>query len=130
MKQEEDKENDFNTAKQGAIVDSGPNKTRITIRIDNDILDWFRARVHEQGGGNYQTLINKALSSYISLLGMKIKTSKKNIEMADFDDIELIKFDIENLKEEIKTIKLDQNRRFGKERIARIRKRLRPKVPH
>jgi hypothetical protein len=29
-----------------------------------DILNWFRKKVHEQGGGNYQTLINEALREY------------------------------------------------------------------
>ncbi len=43
-----------------------PGKTRITIRIDDDLLDWFRAQVHEAGGGNYQTLINQALRDFVS----------------------------------------------------------------
>lgn len=38
-------------------------KERITIRLDADILDWFRERV--KGGGNYQTLINEALRAHI-----------------------------------------------------------------
>lgn len=38
-----------------------PGKTRITIRVDDDVLAWFRAQVHAAGGGNYQTLINNAL---------------------------------------------------------------------
>ena len=42
-----------------------PGKTRITIRIDTDILNWFRHQVHEAGGGNYQTLINDALREYV-----------------------------------------------------------------
>ena len=40
-------------------------KTRITIRIDNDILEWFRNEVEAAGAGNYQTLINRALREYI-----------------------------------------------------------------
>lgn len=58
-------EYDFEPADQGAVISSSPNKTRITIRLDTDILDWFRNRVHEAGGGNYQTLINDALRVYI-----------------------------------------------------------------
>ncbi len=58
-------EYDFDQAKQGAVVKSPPGKTRITIRIDTDLLNWFRHRVHEAGGGNYQTLINDALREYI-----------------------------------------------------------------
>jgi uncharacterized protein (DUF4415 family) len=40
-------------------------KTRVTIRLDNDVLDWFRDQVDAAGGGNYQTLINQALRSYM-----------------------------------------------------------------
>lgn len=58
-------EYDFRNAKRGAVVRVPPDKTRITIRLDNDILEWFRARVHEMGGGNYQTLINEALREYM-----------------------------------------------------------------
>lgn len=56
---------DFSQGKRGAIVQAPKGKTRITIRLDDDILDWFRARVDEAGGGNYQTLINDALRSVI-----------------------------------------------------------------
>lgn len=59
-----EKEIDFDQAKQGAIK-SPPGKTRITIRLDTDVLNWFRSQVHEAGGGNYQTLINEALREYI-----------------------------------------------------------------
>ena len=56
---------DFSSARQGAIVPPASNKTRITIRIDSDVLAWFRQRVHEQGGGSYQRLINEALREYM-----------------------------------------------------------------
>ena len=56
---------DFQDARQGAVVTISPNKKRITIRLDNDIINWFRNKVHEAGGGNYQTLINEALRKYI-----------------------------------------------------------------
>lgn len=59
------KEYDFSKAKRGPIVPPDRRKTRITIRIDTKILNWFRQRVHEAGGGNYQTMINDALKSYI-----------------------------------------------------------------
>ena len=57
---------DFKKGKRGPVVKTPPGKTRITIRIDGDILEWFRAQVHEAGGGNYQTLINHALRDYVS----------------------------------------------------------------
>ena len=57
------KEYDFSKGRRGAVVPVPPGKTRITIRLDDDILDWFRERVDAAGGGNYQTLINQALRS-------------------------------------------------------------------
>ena len=60
-----DSEYDFSQGKRGAIDPVPPGKTRITIRLDDDILAWFRASVHEKGGGNYQTLINDALRQHI-----------------------------------------------------------------
>lgn len=59
-----EKEYDFEDAEQGAIVKPARGKTRITIRIDTDILNWFRNQIHK-AGGNYQTLINDALRGYI-----------------------------------------------------------------
>ena len=59
------KEYDFSQGKRGAIEPLPPGKTRITIRLDDDVIEWFRAQVHLAGGGNYQTLINYALRQYI-----------------------------------------------------------------
>jgi hypothetical protein len=55
------KEYDFKNAKRGAVVPPQAGKTRITIRIDDDILEWFRQGAEASGGGNYQTTINSAL---------------------------------------------------------------------
>jgi len=55
----------FTNAKRGAVVKPALNKTRITIRVDTDVLNWFRERVHNAGGGNYQTIINEALRKHI-----------------------------------------------------------------
>ena len=60
------KQYDFSKAKRGAVLKSPPGKTRITIRLDDDILQWFRDQVHAAGGGNYQTLINSALRDHIN----------------------------------------------------------------
>lgn len=59
-------EYDFSRAKRGSIAPPAKGKTRITIRIDDNILEWFRRRVHAQRGGNYQTLINLALKEHIT----------------------------------------------------------------
>ena len=60
-----EREYDFGDAEQGAVVKPLPGKTRITIRIDTDILNWFRDQVHQAGGGSYQTLINEALREHV-----------------------------------------------------------------
>lgn len=60
------KEYNFSKGKRGAVVPMPKGKTRITIRIDDDILDWFRGEVEAAGGGNYQTLINQALRDYLN----------------------------------------------------------------
>lgn len=59
-------EYNFSKGKRGAVVRAPKGKTRITIRIDDDILDWFRNQAEEEGGGNYQTLINAALREHIN----------------------------------------------------------------
>lgn len=59
------KDYDFSSGKRGPVVPLPPGKTRITIRLDDDILEWFKKQVHAAGGGNYQTLINKALREHI-----------------------------------------------------------------
>ena len=56
---------DFSQGKRGPVAPLPPGKERITIRLDTDILDYFRNLVERAGGGNYQTLINNALRSYI-----------------------------------------------------------------
>jgi len=65
------REYDFSKGKRGAVVPPEPGKTRITIRLDNEILDHFRKRAHEMGGGNYQTLINDALRENIRRGGIE-----------------------------------------------------------
>ena len=59
------KEYDFSQAERGAVVPVAKGKTRITIRLDDDLLQWFKDQVHAAGGGNYQTLINQALREYL-----------------------------------------------------------------
>ena len=58
-------EYDFSQGKRGEIDPTPLGKTRITIRLDDEVLGWFREQVHITGGGNYQTLINEALRQHI-----------------------------------------------------------------
>ena len=60
------REYDFSGAKRGAVVTVPKGKTRITIRLDEDVIAWFRTQVEKTGGGNYQSLINDALRQHIA----------------------------------------------------------------
>lgn len=59
------REIDFSRAKRGSVVKPEPGKTKISIRLDNAVLEYFRAVVERAGGGNYQSLINEALLIHI-----------------------------------------------------------------
>ena len=56
-------EYDFSKGKRGALI-AQPGKTRITIYIDNAVLDEFRARA-ERAGTGYQTMMNEALKAFL-----------------------------------------------------------------
>ena len=73
------KEHDFSRGKRGAIIKTPPGKTRITIRIDEDILEWFRDQVHAAGGGNYQTLINSALREHVDRKAYSLKDTLRSV---------------------------------------------------
>ena len=59
------REYDFRKGKPGPAVDVSAGKTRVTIRLDDDVLDWFRGEVDRAERGNYQTLINLALREHV-----------------------------------------------------------------
>ena len=56
---------DFSRAKRSPVVKPEPGKTKISIRLDNTVLEYFRNLVDKAGGGNYQTLINDALLEHV-----------------------------------------------------------------
>jgi len=66
------REYNFRKARRGPVVPPTPGKTRVTIRLDNDIIEHFLEKVDRAGGGNYQTLINDALREYIQ--GARLET--------------------------------------------------------
>jgi len=73
------KEYDFSKARRGAVVPVPPGKTRITIRLDDDVLTWFRKQVHAAGGGNYQTLINQALRRFMEQGGEPLEAVMRRV---------------------------------------------------
>jgi len=72
-------EYDFRSAKRGAVVPVPKGKTRITIRLDDDVLAWFRRQVHAAGGGNYQSLINQALREHIGRSREPLETTLRRV---------------------------------------------------
>lgn len=55
----------FTKAFRGPVLTPATAKTRITIRIDDDILEWFRDEADNQGGANYRTMVNAALPQFV-----------------------------------------------------------------
>jgi uncharacterized protein (DUF4415 family) len=72
-------EYDFSKGRRGAVLKVPPGKTRVTIRLDHDILDWFRQQVDDAGGGNYQTLINEALRSFMRQKQESLETTLRRV---------------------------------------------------
>lgn len=62
---------DFRGGKRGALDPLPAGKSRITIRLDDDVLDWFRDQVERAGGGSYQSLINAALREHIDRVSLE-----------------------------------------------------------
>jgi uncharacterized protein (DUF4415 family) len=73
------KEYDFSAAKRGPVVKPAKGKTRVTIRLDNQVLDWFRAQAERAGGGNYQTAINDVLRHYIQQKGEPLESTLRRV---------------------------------------------------
>ena len=72
-------EYDFSKAKRGAVIPS-PGKTRITIMLDDDVIEYFRIQAEADGVG-YQTLINALLRKAVRGADTK-KTDTKPLTVA------------------------------------------------
>ena len=72
-------EYDFSKAKRGPVIQS-PGKTRITIMLDDEIIEHFRAQADSEGVG-YQTLINALLRKAVVNTG-KTKAGSKPLTVA------------------------------------------------
>ncbi len=66
-------EYDFSKGKRGAVIPQ-KGKTRISIFIDNAVLDEFRSRAEKAGTG-YQTMMNEALRRYLSSTDLPVTES-------------------------------------------------------
>ena len=79
------KEYDFKKAKRGPVVRSLPGKTRITIRLDNEVLAWFKQKVNQAGGGSYQRLINDALLEHIARSDEPLEDTLRRVLREELD---------------------------------------------
>jgi len=73
------KEYDFSQAKRGAVVPAPKGKTRITIRLDDEVLAWFKSQVENAGGGNYQSSINAALREHIQRVDEPLEKTLRRV---------------------------------------------------
>lgn len=73
------KEYDFSKGRRGPVLKAPAGKTRVTIRLDDDILEWFRQQVDDAGSGNYQTLINEALRGFIQSKRESLETTLRRV---------------------------------------------------
>jgi uncharacterized protein (DUF4415 family) len=73
------REYDFSSARRGTVVPAQAGKTRITIRLDNEVLAWFKEQVHKAGGGNYQSLINAALHEHVEARREALETTLRRV---------------------------------------------------
>ena len=72
-------EYDFSKGKRGPVVLVPAGKTRVTIRLDDDVLEWFRDQVDKAGGGNYQTLINQALRDFMGRADEPLESTLRRV---------------------------------------------------
>lgn len=79
------REYDFSQGRRGAVDPIPAGKTRVTIRLDDDILAWFRAQAHAAGGGNYQTLINAALREHIRQRKEPLEATLRRVVREELD---------------------------------------------
>jgi uncharacterized protein (DUF4415 family) len=78
------REYSFRAGKRGAVLKTPPGKTRITIRLDDNLLEWFKKQVSNEGGGNYQTLINSALREYVETKREPLEATLRRVLREEF----------------------------------------------
>jgi uncharacterized protein (DUF4415 family) len=81
-------EYDFSQGKRGAIDPTPLGKTRITIRLDEEVLAWFREQAHSAGGGNYQTMINEALRQHIQQSREPLEETLRRVVREELERVE------------------------------------------
>jgi uncharacterized protein (DUF4415 family) len=70
---------DFSKGNRAAVARVPKGNTRITIRLDDEVLVWFRRQVDLAGGGNYQTLINDALRQHLARVSEPLEDTLRRV---------------------------------------------------
>lgn len=78
---------DFRNGTRGAIDPLPAGKTRITMRLDDDVLEWFRQHVHAAGGGNYQTMMNSVLRDYVRRQHESLETTLRRVIREELQNV-------------------------------------------
>jgi len=79
--EQEDRERDtfdLSKVRRGAVIATSARKRPITIRLDGDVIDWFKDQVAAQGGGSYQALMNATLRAHME--GQEARATVENLE--------------------------------------------------
>ncbi len=76
---------DFSKGKRGPVIPPDPHKIRITIRLDRDIVEYFKRVVHDAGGGSYQNLMNEALRRHIALEDGQLEDMLRRVIREELD---------------------------------------------
>lgn len=72
-------EYDFSDGRRGPVASVPKGKKRLTIRLDEDIVTWFKGQVEQAGGGNYQSLINAALRRHIEQASEPLESTLRRV---------------------------------------------------
>lgn len=81
---------DFSKGKRGPVVKTDSTKVRITIRLDADVIEYFKKRVHKTGNGNDQTFINDALRAHIPAQDKSLEKTLRKIIREELAKAELV----------------------------------------
>ena len=79
----ENMDHEISRERNGAVLEPSSGQTSVTIRLDEDIVRWYRTRAHQNGTGNYQTLINLALREYMAKPSVSLEETLRNVLMEE-----------------------------------------------
>jgi len=91
MSQKDRKPISFRGGRRGPVVPVPKGKVRITIRIDEDVVEWFKKQVTDAGGGSYQNLMNAALREHIKNAGEPLEATLRRVVREEVSHLRAVK---------------------------------------